>query len=433
MVVGGGITGLVLCHELQRRGAEVRLLEERDRPGGVIGSVEREGRVLELGPQRTRLTASVHGLVRELELADELVEAPAGLPLFVYRDGGLRPVPTDLRQFIGTDLLSWPGKLRLLLEPLTGGLRGGESVGAYLERSVGREAYCHLFGPLYGGIYASDPRRMPAEFSLARAMEAHGIGRSLLVGLARRLLDGSGLPPAVSFRRGMAQLVDRLARRHAGRLSLGEPAVEVGSSGGSPRVRTASGETIRPEAVVLTVPAPAAAELLEGSAPATAAALGSLRYNPLALVHLLSDLRRDGYGFQVSLTERDLATRGVTWNYSLFGREGLSTAYLGGAVRPAVVEADDRTLGDRAAREFIRTTGSPARPIHVHRTRMPAFDETWRALREVGPDGDLPPGVHLCASYQVRPGIPGRLRRARALAERLAGGDRSRRIHGPRP
>ncbi len=49
-IVGAGITGLVLAHELRKRGRSVRVWEAADRPGGVMWSAEVDGRVLDFGP-----------------------------------------------------------------------------------------------------------------------------------------------------------------------------------------------------------------------------------------------------------------------------------------------------------------------------------------------------------------------------------------------
>ncbi|HJR53873.1 MAG TPA: FAD/NAD(P)-binding protein, partial [Gemmatimonadota bacterium] len=51
-IVGAGLTGLALAHELARRGVEHVVLEAADRPGGVIESARVDGRVLDFGPQR---------------------------------------------------------------------------------------------------------------------------------------------------------------------------------------------------------------------------------------------------------------------------------------------------------------------------------------------------------------------------------------------
>jgi oxygen-dependent protoporphyrinogen oxidase len=142
--------------------------------------------------------------------------------------------------------------------------------------------------------------------------------------------------------------------------------------------------------------------------------LGKLVYNPLGVVHLHAETDLRGLGYQVGLGE-DLATRGVTWNDSLFGREGVYTAYLGGAQNPAVVEEPDGTLGRLAADEFRRVTGYDARVLAVARERMPAWDLSWRALEGL----ELPAGIRIAANWMSRPGIPGRLAEARRLAERL--------------
>ncbi|MBA3970186.1 MAG: FAD-dependent oxidoreductase, partial [Gemmatimonadetes bacterium] len=120
-IIGGGLTGLALAHFLSRSGVPHMVWEAEDRPGGVIRSGRVDGHLLEWGPQRTRLVGSVGELVRELGLEDQVVTAPPGLPLFVYRRGKLRRVPFSAGDFVRSDLLSWPAKLRVLLEPFTRG------------------------------------------------------------------------------------------------------------------------------------------------------------------------------------------------------------------------------------------------------------------------------------------------------------------------
>ena len=178
------------------------------------------------------------------------------------------------------------------------------------------------------------------------------------------------------------------------------------------------GDSLAADAVVLTVPGGEAARLLADAAPDAARRIGSLRYNPLAVVHLAADpppLR--GLGFQTALGER-LRTRGVTFNHHLFTRQGVCTAYLGGAKWREVEQTPLEELGEIAVAEFAQVTGSRARVLSVTRERMPAWDRSWAAL-----DGIEPlPGIHLAANWESRPGLPGRLAQTRRLAERLARG-----------
>ena len=132
-IVGGGITGLAVHHYLRTSGVESVVFEASDEPGGVIRSRRVEGRVLDFGPQRTRLTPAIRELVASLDLDAELREA-ADVPLYVYHHGKLRTVPQTPREAVTTDLLSWRGKLRALLEPLTGPAREAETVEAFLTR-----------------------------------------------------------------------------------------------------------------------------------------------------------------------------------------------------------------------------------------------------------------------------------------------------------
>src|SRR5690606_32411205 len=103
--VGAGITGLAIADSLRRRGIPHVVLEAADRVGGVIRSGLVDGSLLEWGPQRTRLTAPVRGLVESLGIADQVITAPAGLPLYVYSRGRLRAVPFSLAEFLRSDIV----------------------------------------------------------------------------------------------------------------------------------------------------------------------------------------------------------------------------------------------------------------------------------------------------------------------------------------
>lgn len=412
-VVGGGITGLAVGWELSRRGADFVVLESGDEPGGVIRSREVEGRVLDLGPQRTRLTESFRGLVRDLGLESELLVAPRDLDLFVYSRGRLRRVPYSVAGMAVSDVVSLGGRLRAALEPLTRGADPAERVDRFFRRKFGDELYEVVIGPLYGGLYASDPADMEVGLSLQRVLEELRVGRSLLLTLLRR---GGRLspPPACSFRDGMQALPRALGRSLGDRLRLRSGVQGLRRAGAGWRLETAAGP-VQAAAVVFTTPADAAACRLTSVAPEAAARLERLTYQPLAVVHLESGAELRGLGFQVSFTERGTALRGVTFNDALFGRRRLYTAYLGGAHRPDVVELPDSDISRIAADDFRRCTGHAAHALSVTRTRVPAWDVSWRGLEGF----HAPSGLHFAGSWRSRPGLPGRLAEAHRLATEL--------------
>jgi len=424
-VVGGGITGLTVGWELARLGADCVVLEGSPRAGGVIRSAEVEGRILDWGPQRARLTRGVTRLVDAVGLAEEVVKAPEGPDLFVYRGGRLRKVPSSAGAFLASDIVGPAAKLRLLLEPFTAGADPEERVADYFTRKIGRELYETLVAPLYGGLYGSDPADMQVGLSLMHVLREFGIRRSLVLPLLAR---GGRVqpPPACTFRDGMRALPGAVARALGDRLRLEAPVRSLRLQGAGWRLELDDGP-LEAEAVVLTTPAPVTARLLEEAAPEASRAVGSLRYNPLAVVHLDAETGLRGLGFQVAFTEDALALRGVTFNDSLFGRRNLYTAYLGGARHPEVAEMGEDVLARRAVEEFRRCTGYDARPLAVEHERMPAWDVTWGALAGLR----LPAGLHLAANWWTRPGLPGRLAEAERTARTLTGAPAAARPHGP--
>ncbi len=412
-VVGAGITGLALTHYLRERGVDVVTFDSRETAGGVIQSRQRNGHVVELGPQRMRATPGIRELAGAAGVEDDIVTAAEG-SLFVYSRGQLREAPTDVKPFLRTDLLSWPEKLRFLAEPLTRDAQPQETVADVFSRKFGRAAYERFVGPLYGGLYASDPSEMPAKFALEGLMRKEQEAGSLLSAFRKRVGSGEK-SPAASFSGGLQTLPEALADTYTDSVHLDEPVTAIEEQRAEYSLETPSDE-YDVDQVVVTTPADVAAELLGGIADSTDA-LGRLTYNPLALVYLTADGLPDGLGYQVAYDE-DLHTLGVSFNGVMFDRNGLCTVFLGGMHDPERLESSDEQLGEIATTEFERATGHAAKVVDiVRRDRwFPAYDQTWWGLEDV----TTPDDVHLATNYTARMGIPSRVREAHELAERLA-------------
>jgi oxygen-dependent protoporphyrinogen oxidase len=420
-IVGAGITGLALTHYLRERGVDAVTFEASAEPGGVIRSTTVDGRVLEHGPQRTRLTPEIEALIEACGIEGDVRTADTDLPLYVYADGRLRQVPFSPREFLRTDLLSTRGKLRMLAEPLTDGARDDETAADYFVRKFGREAYHNVIEPLFGGIYGSDPAEMPGKYALRTVSRMERSG-SLVRAAVRRRLEGKDRQPPVSFDDGMAQLPRALYERNADRVELATPVDGIAPDGDGYRLDTADGSRVV-DRVVLTARADVTAGLLAEVDPESARALRRLYYNPLAYVHLVSDADPAGYGYQVRHDE-SLRTLGVTWNASLFDRDGVYTCFLGGMGDPGLVDRPEEELGRIAREEFESVVGAAAEAVNVtrHRRGIPAYDGSWTAMESV----DLPDGIDLATNYAGRMGVPARVREAKRLAEAFAAESESR-------
>jgi len=425
-IVGAGITGLALTHYLAERGVDSVTFDASDEPGGVIQTRHVDGRVLEVGPQRMRKTPSIAALAEAVGVADDVVEAREE-ELYVYANGDLGKAPLSVEAFLETDLLSWQGKARMLAEPLTRPGMPEETAAELFVRKFGREAYERFIGPLYGGIYGSDPARMPAAYALERLLEREREAGSFLAAFRQRIGTDHESPP-VSFAEGNQQLAEAVYAAHEERIELGTPVTDItrlgsrGSpaEGGSNRDSRFALETPdgshRVDHVVVTTPASVAGELLDGLADG-ADALGDLLYNPLALVFLEADHGRTGKGYQVGYGE-DLHTLGVSWNAQMFGRDGVQTVFLGGMHEPELVGESNDRLARIAREEYGQVMGVDASAIDVARLDVgfPAWDQSWWNLEAL----DLPPGITMATNYTARMGIPSRVREAEETAERLA-------------
>ncbi|NEU58253.1 protoporphyrinogen oxidase [Halorussus sp. MSC15.2] len=418
-IVGGGITGLALAHYLDRRDADFTLFEAAPDPGGVVRSERVDGYLLEWGPQRVRRTDRIDGLIQDLGLESEVRTADPDLPICVYADGELRPAPFSVEEFGATDLLSAETKRTVLAEPFTDPADPEESAAEMFTRKFGAETYRNLLGPLFGGIYGSDPAEMPVGHALSGLVKLEARHGSLLKAAIHRTAGGRDTPPAISFDDGLQRLPEALAEAHAENVRLETPVTGVREGDdGTVTLETPDGSESF-DRVVLTTPADLTADLVAGLAPDSADALRELNYNPLAMVYLRTDLDAAGVdpalGYQVGFDE-GLRTLGVSWNASMFDR-GVCTAFLGGMHDPGILDESEERMGEIAAAEFEEVTGAEAAVVAVNvlRRGFPAYDTSWDAVERI----DLPENVRLATNYTARMGVPSRIREAESLADEI--------------
>lgn len=227
LVVGAGLSGLACAFELRRRGRDVLVFEARERPGGVVGTLEADGFRFETGPNTLSRSASgFRRLCGELGVAERLVpSAPEARARYLWHAGELVPVPLGPCEFLRTPLISGAGKLRALTEPLR--RRNPQapelpepSLAEFLAERLGPELTRRFAAPFVRGIYAGEIQRLGAESSFPRlwglVQEHGGIARGLWrrrgAGPRARDLPGPAVPRGrlLSFRHGLRVLVDAL-------------------------------------------------------------------------------------------------------------------------------------------------------------------------------------------------------------------------------
>src|ERR1700730_1123056 len=162
IIVGGGISGLACAFRLKQLGIPVTLLEASDRVGGMVGTVEKDGLLLESGPQSFQGTDSILELIQQVGIEDELFAADPHAPRYVLMRGKLHEIPMSPRALLTSSLLTPGSRWRIASEPFrkTRSPSEEESVADFVRRKFGHEILEYLVAPFVSGVYAGDPEKL---------------------------------------------------------------------------------------------------------------------------------------------------------------------------------------------------------------------------------------------------------------------------------
>jgi len=360
-VIGGGMAGLCAGHELLRRGEDPIVFESEARAGGKVGSRFEHGYLTEDGPNF--IARPLDALLDATSLRGEVIEPRRPTTRWVHLGGRLLKAPS-------LPLLARAGVGRALLEPLLAKpLRDDLPLRAFLEQRLGKRAGGLAATVMSAGVYAGDPDLLSARDAFPTLGELGAKGSLLVQGLRRP----KGAPRALwSLRGGLGSLAAAAARSLGNRLRLRAPVRRL-----APAARGWDVDSERFDAVILAVPARAAAELAAAFAPGFAAAMRDMRSAPVTVVHL--GLPADGLpqGFGVIDADGTLHGVGTLLPGSMLpGRapEGrtLVTSICGGVRHPERAALPDKEIVAGVRADLRALWGVRAEPGYVRVVRWEA-------------------------------------------------------------
>jgi oxygen-dependent protoporphyrinogen oxidase len=460
-IIGGGISGLAAAHrliELLPR-AKLSLFEASNRLGGVLETIERDGFLIERSADNF-LTAppAALELCRRLGMENDLVPTDESRRrAFVVRNGKLLPIPEGfflmsprkLLPVLRSPLLSLWGKLRLLAEPLVP--RGpmalskenpppDESVASFARRRLGREIFERLVQPLVAGIYTADPEKLSMAATMPQFAEFERRYSSLLHATLQRAATDHSTSGAryglfLAPKHGMQSLVAKLVSR------LPHDAIYLHTN--VTRVdrrdrqwHLAFNPQSAYDALIIAVPAYAAAKLLETANAALVAELATIEYAGCAVVSLgfhRSQIGHalDGFGFVVPQTENLKIIAGSFASLKYPGRapesDVLIRVFIGGALQPELVNLPDADLRRIALDELAQLLQITGTPITMDIARWPRSMPQYHVghLERVARIDQLTaayPTLALAGNAYCGVGIPQCIASAEAAAEQIANG-----------
>jgi len=431
IVIGGGISGLATAWLLREKARqigidlELTLLERDSRLGGKIWSIHEEGYTCEWGPNGfLDSKPQTLELCKSIGVSDHLHRSNDNArKRFIYSDQELHRLPEGAASFLKSRLISWPGKLRLALEPtpfITNAPAGvDETLADFGRRRLGKEALDKLIAPMVSGIFAGDPETMSLISCFPRIAELEreygGLVRAMIL-LAQKKkkerAEGKSVASAAgpggvltSFREGIQYLTDALV------VSLGnvvQPDKSVQkierSATSSYCVTCADGTEYLADIVVSAAPAINTADMLDGLDAVLSGALRQIPYATMSVVCFGYERDRikhplDGFGYLIPKKE-GRSILGTLWDSSMFENRApqgkvLLRSMMGGACFPEYIRLGDDEVVSRVKKDLRDVMGITADPSFIrifrheqaipqytvgHAKRLEAIDDRLRDL-----------------------------------------------------
>jgi oxygen-dependent protoporphyrinogen oxidase len=453
-IIGGGISGLSAAYALEERrmrGVQVEyvLFEAGPRLGGVMVTDRVQDCLIEAGPDSflTEKPWAIE-LCKKLDLGDQLIGSNdpqrktyivVKNKLIVMPDGLNFMVPTKILPTVFSPLFSLRTKMRMAAEWFHAPRKSGEdeTVAELVARHYGPEMVDRLADPLLSGVYGGQASQLSVRAVLSRFadMEAKygSLGRGILAERKKKPA-GSTLPLFTSLKEGMQQMVDALVSRLDSKaLRTSSPVRGLMAETGGWTV-SAGYNSDHFDAVIVAIPAPAAATLLRLTHEPLASELARIRYGSSVTVTLGYDekVRQSlphGFGFLVPRSEgrRMLAATFVHNKFSHRAPENraIIRAFLGGARDEAIVNRQEDEILRIVRSELKQIIGVAADPLFARvykwKSAMAQYEiGHLERLQRIQTICEGLPGLVLAGNAFTGIGVPDCVRSGTQAADRLS-------------
>jgi oxygen-dependent protoporphyrinogen oxidase len=470
-VVGAGISGLATAWYLSRSGHRVEVFEAQDRIGGVIDTIAvgigsdsfADPLLIECGADNfATLMPDAWDLVRQMGLESEFITPKKDYRIAqVVCRGRLYPIPngfslmqpTRMGSILATPILSLAGKLRVLREAFVPPRPDGqdESVESFAIRRLGRECFERLVEPIVGGIFTAQADKLSMQAAMPQFLRMEREHGSLIrAAFAKRRqqtaetrsareASGARYDQFTAPKLGMKWWLDKLAEPLGKSLHLShrvETLERSQESGWNLKVVSPLDQSPRIERfdrVCLALPSYAAGALLKDIDASLASGLESIPYASSAIAVLA--LKRDEirpealcFGSIAPTIEKRNCLAVSLSSEKYAGRcpddTVIMRAFMGGAVRPELLEHSDEHLLDLAFAEVKALFGVKTKPSYQRLVRwnraMPQYHvghvQRVASIRELMARY---PGLALAGNAYDGVGIPQCIRSAKQAASML--------------
>ncbi len=216
-IIGGGLTGLSLGHQLKKAGVSFTIFEKNNRVGGAIHTEHKDGFIFETGPSTGLMGSSeLAELIEDLKCTVDIADDKAKFR-WIWKGNSWKVIPNGLIGGITTPLFSFPDKLRLLGEPFRKpGTDPNESLANMVNRRMGKTFLQYAVDPFVSGIYAGNPEKLITKYALPKLYNLEQNYGSFIGGSIKKAkekkseYEKKATKITFSFKKGLSELIDAL-------------------------------------------------------------------------------------------------------------------------------------------------------------------------------------------------------------------------------
>lgn len=441
-VIGGGISGLVAAYRLRCSlgpDADISIVETSSRLGGKLRTVDLGSGPVDIGAEAfIARRPEVPALLAELGLSDQIVY-PAGLSPLIWSQGSLHRLPAGtlmgipaggdaVAGLVSSDTLSRISAERSV--PFHWECGSDCSVAHLVSERFGDQVVRRSVDPLLGGVYSGLAETIGVRAALPTLAAALDAGAtSLSDAVAAALPTPAPGPVFGALKDGYGVLLDAL---------LGASGAKVITAAASGLRREGTRWFVDPigtvDAVILAVPAPAAAALLADVAPVAARTAEEIRLASSAVVALrfAGDIDLPQNSGILVATDADLTAKAFTlssrkWTHLAQRGDHLVRASFGRFGAAEIVESSDAELIALAREDLSTVTGITDEPTVAFVQRwhggLPQYAPGHTAMvAEIEHGVAELAGVEVAGSWLHGVGVPACVAVAQTAAARICEG-----------
>ncbi|QFK70496.1 protoporphyrinogen oxidase [Pradoshia sp. D12] len=446
-IIGGGIAGLTAAYYLDKKVKEdnlpynVILIESTTRLGGKMQTVERDGFVIERGPDSfLARKKSMTELAKEVGLESTIVPNSTGKSYILVKDnlhpipgGSVMGIPTEIGPFITTGLFSLSGKMRAAMDFILPRSKepGDQPLGKFLRRRLGDEIVENLVEPLLSGIYAGDLDKLSTMSTFPDMLKLEKKYRSIVLGTKKnrpkkpvsqdnKSAGDSKIGMFRTFNKGLQSLTDAIeAKLPANQILKGTRVDGIIKTGEGYMLTLNNGDRLPVISAILATPHQAVPQMLPDYGmfepfkviPSTSVATVSMAFDASAIKEDI-----DGTGFLVSRNS-DYTITACTWTHKKWPHttphgKVLLRCYVGRAGDEVVVDLSDGEIEQIVLDDLNRIMQITEKPDFTIVTRwnegMPQYEvghlDRLKMIKE-RMDKELP-GIYLAGASYHGIGMP---------------------------